>query len=69
MVATQPKIERAMPSEELYRIMQSIGIISFHAAKVSEAVAAGKKLAGRNGLLVITGSHYIVGEAIQALKI
>jgi folylpolyglutamate synthase/dihydropteroate synthase len=36
---------------------------------VAEALAKAKQLAGGNGLVVITGSIYVVGEAMRILGI
>jgi hypothetical protein len=35
---------------------------------VKEAIKIGYEQAGQDGLLVITGSHFLVGEAIPLLK-
>jgi len=68
IIATQPHIERALPSEKLHEFLQKRDMSSVHKSTVAEAVKAGKKLADKDGILVITGSHYVVGEAIQLLK-
>lgn len=69
VIVTQPNIERAMPAKDLYDVYQKQKLILHLAESVGEALKIGKKVAGRNGLLVITGSHFLVGEAMDLLKI
>jgi dihydrofolate synthase/folylpolyglutamate synthase len=68
MIATAPAIERALPAKQLYEIMQKKEINAYCETEISKALSRGKKLASPNGLLIITGSHYLVGEAIQSLE-
>lgn len=69
VVITQPTVERALPVDKLYGTFSKLGLDVHSRIPVEAAVQLGKKLAGRNGLLVVTGSHYLVGEVIEKLKI
>ena len=64
MILTQPHTERATDPKELAKYVNSPLIIP----DVADAVKAALKLAGRNSLVVITGSIYTVGEAITAIN-
>lgn len=68
IIATQPATERALPSAELFRSMKGLFFNAYHEPNIAMAIAKGKRLAGKKGLLVITGSHYLVGEALQELE-
>lgn len=69
LIITQPNVERAMPAKELYGIYKAQKLNVRHSESVSEALSMGRKLAGRHGLLIVTGSHFLVGEAIPILKV
>ncbi|MFZ4619983.1 MAG: bifunctional folylpolyglutamate synthase/dihydrofolate synthase [Bacteroidota bacterium] len=68
IIATQPNEERALRSEILFEECKQMEIRSFHAADVKKALRMGKNKAGLNGLVVITGSHYLIGEALPLLE-
>ncbi|MFA6457153.1 MAG: folylpolyglutamate synthase/dihydrofolate synthase family protein [Bacteroidota bacterium] len=68
IIATAPSIERALPSHQLATACKMLGIPTVEAATVREALKKGNAITGKNGLLVITGSHYLVGEAIPLLE-
>ncbi len=68
IITTQPKVERALPSEQLYAICKEMKLNSLHAPTVRDALNIGKKITGKNDLLVVTGSHFLVGEAIAILQ-
>ncbi len=69
VIVTQPKVERALLAQELYSIFSHQNLTVLLAESVRDALKLGKTLAGRKGLLVVTGSHFLVGEAIELLKI
>ena len=69
VIVTQSSSPRAVPAEELQRVV-------FHHSKhtsaitpVSEAVRKAMDLAKRDDAIVVTGSLYVVGEAMQALGV
>ena len=68
IIATAPSIERALPSSLLATFCRKSGIQTIESATVREAVRKGKAIAGKKGLLVVTGSHYLVGEVIPILE-
>ncbi len=68
IILTQPKSDRALKTEELAGILKRIGKnkpLDFAEIKNPKAaVAYAKKISGKNGLIVVTGSIYLVGEVI-----
>lgn len=68
VITTQPAEERAMRAEILYKECKQLGIRSFLTADIPSAIRMGKRIAGSKGLLVISGSHYLIGEAIPLLE-
>ncbi len=68
VIATRPNVERALSSKELFTLCKKLNLNTLHAPDVRTAMKMGKKIAGRNGLLVVTGSHFLVGEVIPLLK-
>lgn len=69
LISTQPNIDRALSVEQLFDISRSLKIKVVKADTIDKAITIGKKTAGQKGLLVITGSHYIVGETLEFLKV
>lgn len=69
IIVTQPSIERALPCTTLSASLQSLGLNVRCKESVKDALRTGKELAGKNGLLVVTGSHYLVGEVLEKTKI
>jgi dihydrofolate synthase/folylpolyglutamate synthase len=71
VILTSANNPRAATSEEIREAAARVaaGTDLQEAEDVAEALAKVKKLAGRNGLVVITGSIYIVGEAMRILGI
>jgi len=58
------QIERALPAEELQAIAERSGLTGNAYTSVSDAVAAATNALGANDALLITGSFFIVGEAL-----
>jgi dihydrofolate synthase / folylpolyglutamate synthase len=71
VILTSANNPRAATPEEIREAAARVatGTDLQEAEDVAEALAKAKKLAGRNGLVVITGSIYIVGEAMRILGI
>jgi len=61
-------IPRALPANELKEIATSLGLQGNAYDSVKEAVSAARKDLQQEDALLITGSFFIVGEAIQALE-
>jgi dihydrofolate synthase/folylpolyglutamate synthase len=62
-------IPRALPADELAAIATELGLIGTVHPSVREAVADTKKQLRDDVPLLITGSFFIVGEAMEALGI
>jgi len=66
--ATQPQTERALPAEMLAKHCQPFGKpISVHLI-VAEALDAALENASPDDLVCVTGSLYVVGEALAHLS-
>ncbi len=65
---TQPQTERALPAETLAKICQPFGKgLSLHET-VEDALKSSMAEAGSEDLICVTGSLYVVGEALAILK-
>jgi dihydrofolate synthase/folylpolyglutamate synthase len=67
IIATQPLVERALPAEQLAEVCKELKLECIFTNTVQNAVKLGMKLSEKKGLFVITGSHFLVGEAIPLL--
>lgn len=65
MVCTQPDTDRALPVHVLYDLSRVLNYRTLASSSVIDAINRARKLAGKNGTVVITGSHYVVGEAMH----
>ncbi len=68
VIAVQPEIDRALESEKICSRFQDKGKRSFDSKRVDEGVAKALSLAAVEDMVLITGSHYVVGEAISYLR-
>ncbi len=68
IITTQPSVERAQSSQILYSTCKLLKIQCILSSSVQESVKIGLKQAGHDRLLVITGSHFLVGEIIPLLE-
>ena len=75
MLPTEPKyyvcraqIERAMDQEKLAAKMQEQGLSCTTNPSVNEAIEAAKSAASADDVIFITGSCFVVGEALQTLS-
>ena len=67
-IATQCKAERAMPAEKIAEIGEKKEK-RFNVAKdIEESLELARKMAGKNDLICIIGSLYLVGEARKILR-
>lgn len=70
LILTQPKNERALPVTELKQFIASgfgRGRL-FSTQTVSDALAKAEEVTGEDGLILITGSLYLVGDAKKILN-
>jgi dihydrofolate synthase/folylpolyglutamate synthase len=63
LIATQAQSVRARPAEEVLATGRSLGLEGEQAVPVSAAVKRAQVLAGADGLVLVTGSMYVAGEA------
>jgi len=68
VLCTSARSPRALSSQEMLTACQGSNPHCQAVEGVGKAVAEGKRLAGRNGLVMISGSLYTVGEAISHLE-
>ena len=67
VIATHADTPRSATAEEIRNAASRTGTPIQCTATVAEAVARAKQAAGSDGMVVVTGSIYVVGEALQAL--
>jgi len=68
IVVTQPQSLRALPAEKLAQICQSFGKPVIVCPTVAEALKEALAVAASDDLVCVTGSLYVVGEALQSLE-
>ena len=66
VIAVAPAEKRALPSGKLLRIGKDLGIRMVNGGSVASGVRKALR-SSRRGVILITGSHYVVGEALMAL--
>jgi dihydrofolate synthase/folylpolyglutamate synthase len=69
VVATHVENPRAATSAEIREAARRVAVEIDEAADVPAALAKAREAAGTRGLVVVTGSIYIVGEAMRALGV
>jgi dihydrofolate synthase / folylpolyglutamate synthase len=69
VLATRADNPRAASPQEIRQATQRISVEITETPDVSSALRRASDIAGSGGIVVITGSIYIVGEAIQALGV
>jgi dihydrofolate synthase/folylpolyglutamate synthase len=68
VLVTQARTPRAAAAEKVAGALARAGARSREAGEVEPALAEAKREAGAGGLVVVTGSLYLVGDAIAALE-
>lgn len=68
VITAQPSTERAMTSEHLAAECHKAGLRTLASTSVPQAVRSAKRAAGRTGTIIVTGSHYLIGEVIPLLQ-
>ncbi|MDQ3878246.1 MAG: hypothetical protein M3290_07855 [Actinomycetota bacterium] len=63
LILTQPKSVRSVPIRELTETAERVGLETRVSDEVADAVKQAIEEARPNDLVVVTGSHYVVGEA------
>jgi dihydrofolate synthase/folylpolyglutamate synthase len=69
VILTQARISRALPAEDLARLTADIWPDARTASDTAEALDLAQRLAGPRDCLLITGSFYVVGEAMSGLRL
>jgi dihydrofolate synthase/folylpolyglutamate synthase len=67
VIATEPKTVRAVPVAELEADAHAMGLECEAVDDVAHALKVARDRTSENGLVCVTGSHYVVGEARTAL--
>jgi dihydrofolate synthase/folylpolyglutamate synthase len=68
LIAVTPKIDRALDARVIARVAQAFKMNVLNAGMVGKGIAMATQAAGKSDTILITGSHYVVGEALQALE-
>jgi dihydrofolate synthase/folylpolyglutamate synthase len=63
LVLAEPRSVRAVPVTELHDAAADFGLDSVVVEDVADAVKSARASAGPGDIVVVTGSHYVVGEA------
>ena len=66
IIAVAPAQKRALPASELFRAGKELGFSMVNGGSVSSGIRKALRLKEK-GAILITGSHYVVGEALRAL--
>jgi dihydrofolate synthase/folylpolyglutamate synthase len=69
VIATRPENPRAASPEEIVQAARRTGTDIEEAAEVKAALQLARGAAGTGGVIVVTGSIYLVGEAMQLLGV
>ena len=68
VVAVQPATERACESSAIARAVRAQGVRSSDGGAVATGVALARRRAPKGGIVVVTGSHFVVGEMLAARR-
>ncbi|MEX2190720.1 MAG: folylpolyglutamate synthase/dihydrofolate synthase family protein [Bacteroidota bacterium] len=68
IAAVQPGTNRSLASKEIESEFRRLRIPVFYRGPVGRGVKVARIAAGKKGTVLITGSHFVVGEALAALK-
>jgi dihydrofolate synthase/folylpolyglutamate synthase len=68
-IAVAPATQRARSASDVAAGFQQVGCAVRAALSVEEGVHLASERAGNQGTILVTGSHYVVGEALKALKL
>jgi dihydrofolate synthase/folylpolyglutamate synthase len=67
-VAVSAKTPRSRSASDMTSVFRRLNVPVTAASSVREGVRLALKRVGRNGTILVTGSHYVVGEALLALR-
>lgn len=66
VVAVKPRTKRALSSNRIFRLCKKAGVQCLDGEGIAEGIRMATRIAGSRKILV-TGSHYVVGEALQVI--
>jgi dihydrofolate synthase/folylpolyglutamate synthase len=66
-IAVAPSMSRALKVSVLYRRMKMLGVPAERAVTIRDGITKADVLAGPKGKVLITGSHFVVAEALGFL--
>jgi dihydrofolate synthase/folylpolyglutamate synthase len=69
VIATQAQNPRSATAEEIRAAAQRTGTEILDVESVGLALGEARQLVGTGGLIVVTGSIYVVGEAMRELNV
>ncbi len=67
LVVVAPETGRALAARALFREARKTGIPVSYGGSVKEGLKAARQMAGRSGTILVTGSHYVVAEALELI--
>ncbi len=67
VIAVAPAQKRALAASKLFRAGKGLGFNMVRGGSVASGIRKAARLT-RGGVILITGSHYVVGEALRALR-
>lgn len=67
IIAVAPSIKRALGARALFSQLGTLRIPASYGGTVKQGILAAKRSSRKDLPVLITGSHYVVGEAMQAL--
>ncbi len=68
LVLVAPKTGRALTVSTLYREARKRGVKVISAGSVARGLREARRRAGHSGTVLVTGSHYVVAEALEQLQ-
>ncbi len=66
-IAVRPENPRALGLQRLVQQMKAAGIAAFNGKSVANGINMAMRIARKGRPIVVTGSHYVVGEALASL--
>jgi dihydrofolate synthase/folylpolyglutamate synthase len=67
-IVVSPEVARALPSKKLFTEAVRVGLKASEGGTVKDGILMAREKASKFDTILITGSHYVAGEALQALR-
>jgi folylpolyglutamate synthase/dihydropteroate synthase len=68
VIAVAARTSRALPADDVASAFRSSGVAATPAVSVAAGVRLALRRAGVGGTVLVTGSHFVVGEALAQLE-